>query len=76
EGEVKADVLPAGEMLNFIHRGPYPKLRISYGEMMKYLDAKSMTVGAPTWEIYLNDPDSVSSEDELETDIYVTIGAT
>jgi len=73
EGEVKADVLPAGKVLNYIHRGPYAKLRVSYGEMMEYLEAKGMTVGAPTWEIYLNEPDSVSTEDELETDIYVSV---
>lgn len=73
EGNVKAGVLPAGRVLNFIHRGPYAKLRDSYGEMMEYLEENGMTVGAPTWEIYLNEPDSVASEDELETDIYVSI---
>lgn len=75
EGEVGAGILPAGTVLNFIHRGPYAKLRVSYGEMMEYLAANEMTVGAPTWEIYLNDPDGVSSEDELETDCYVTVSA-
>lgn len=73
EGEVKADVLPAGEVFNFIHRGSYAKLRVSYGDMMEYPENNGMTVGAPTWEIYLNDPDSIASEDELETDIYVTV---
>ena len=76
EGEVQADVLPAGQVLNFIHRGPYATLRVSYGEMMEYLAQQGMTVGSPSWEIYLNEPDSVSSEDELETDIYVTVTAT
>lgn len=73
EGDVKSGMLPAGKMLNFIHRGPYAKLRVSYGEMMEYLEENGMTVGAPTWEIYLNDADSVASEDELETDIFVTV---
>lgn len=73
EGNVKAGVLPGGKVLNFMHRGPYAKLRDSYGEMMEYLENNGMTVGAPTWEIYLNEPDSVASEDELETDIYVSI---
>jgi len=73
EGDVKADVLPAGRVLNFIHKGPYAKLRISYGEMMEYIEQNGMTVGAPSWEIYLNEPGDVSSEDELETDIYVTV---
>ncbi len=66
-------MLPAGKVLNFIHRGPYAKLRVSYGEMMKYLEENGMTVGAPSWEIYLNERDKVASEDELETDIYVTV---
>jgi effector-binding domain-containing protein len=68
-------VLPAGKVLNFLHRGSYAKLRISYGEMMTYLEDTGQAVGAPTWEIYLNDPDTVASEDELETDIYVTLAA-
>ena len=73
EGDVRSDKLPAGKVLNYIHRGPYAKLRVSYGEMMEYVEKNHMTVGAPSWEIYLNDPDSVASQDELETDIYVTV---
>ena len=73
EGDVKADVLPAGEVLNYLHRGPYSTLRIGYGEMMEYLAKNSLTAGAPTWEVYLNEPGEVSSEDELETDIFVTV---
>ena len=73
EGDVKADVLPAGRVLNFIHRGSYTTLRDSYGDMMRYLEANGIAVGAPTWELYLNNPDSVASEDDLQTDIYVTV---
>lgn len=73
EGAVKAGMLPAGEVVNFIHKGPYSKLRDSYGEMMDWLEGNGMAVSAPTWEIYLKDPDSVASEDELETDVYVTV---
>ncbi|WP_299726484.1 GyrI-like domain-containing protein [uncultured Tateyamaria sp.] len=76
EGDVKGDVLPAGKVLNYIHRGPYSMLRISYGDMMEYLAKNGMTAGAPTWEIYLNEPDEVSSEDELETEIFVTVEQT
>lgn len=73
EGDVKADVLPAGEFLNFLHRGPYATLANSYDAMMKHLEAKGMSVGMPSWEIYLNDPSTVASEAELETDVYVTV---
>ncbi len=75
EGEVRGDVLPSGEVLNFIHKGPYAKLRDSYADMMKYLAANSLVVSAPTVEVYLNNPNMVASEDELETDIYVTVAA-
>ena len=74
-GEVRGDRLPAGRVLNFIHRGPYAKLRDSYAEMMSYLESESLSISAPTAEIYLNDPSSVASEDELETDIYVAVKA-
>lgn len=73
EGGVKADVLPAGKVLNYIHEGPYAKLRVSYDEAMKYIVENGMIVGEPTWEIYLNEPDDVESEDELKTDIYITV---
>jgi len=76
EGDVKADVLPAGKVLNYVHRGSYATLRVSYGEMMQYLEENNMTVGAPTWEIYIKSPDSGVPEDEFETDIYVTVAAT
>ncbi|AXI49076.1 hypothetical protein C1J03_23395 (plasmid) [Sulfitobacter sp. SK012] len=63
EGDVKADVLPAGKVLNYVHEGPYAKLRVSYDEAMKYISQNGMIVGEPTWEIYLNEPDDVETED-------------
>ena len=72
--EVRSDVLPAGEVLNFIHRGPYAKLRDSYAELMKYIEANSWVIAAPTAEVYLNSPDEVEP-DKLETDIYVSVKA-
>lgn len=73
EGDVKADVLPAGKVLNYIHKGPYAKLRVSYDAAMKYISDNGMMIGEPTWEIYLNEPDDVETEDELKTDIYITV---
>ena len=73
EGDVKADVLPAGEFLNCVHRGLYARLPNSYEAMMKHLEAKGSSVGMLSREIYLNDPSTVASEAELETDVYVTV---
>jgi effector-binding domain-containing protein len=73
EGDVKADVLPAGKVLNYVHEGPYAKLSVSYDEAMKYISQNGMIVGEPIWEIYLNEPDDVETEDELKTDICITV---
>lgn len=69
---VAFDTTPAGQVLYFQHKGPYDTLRDSYTEMMTYLDQKGMAVGAPTWEVYLNDP-AETPADELLTDVYVSL---
>lgn len=73
EGEVRGDVLPAGEVLHFVHRGPYARLRDSYTDMMAHLEAHSLAIAAPTVEIYRNSPETVDSEEDLETDVYVAV---
>ncbi len=72
QGDVKADTLPAGRVLHFIHKGSYATLRDDYGEMMQYLSEKGLQVGTPTWEVYINDPAEVPEEDLL-TEIYVSL---
>lgn len=72
-GETKADVLPATRALNFVHTGPYSTLRVSYGEMMQHLESAGLKMGEISWEVYLNEPDEVLSEDELRTDVYVAL---
>lgn len=74
EGEVKADVTPAGRVLNFTHIGPYSTLREDYGAMMGYLQQQGLEMTAPTWEIYLNSPDEVP-EAELRTDVFTALAA-
>ncbi len=72
EGLVKAAVTPAGEVLTFTHVGPYAGLRDSYGEMMKYMEKNDLKIGAPTWEIYLNTPET-TPEEQLETKVFVSL---
>ncbi len=73
EGTIQSASTPAGKVLAFTHVGPYAGLRISYGEMMTYLEENGLKVGAPTWEVYVNDP-SVVPEEELRTDVFVSLG--
>ena len=71
-GNVKADVTPAGRVVRFVHKGPYRTLRDDYGAMTGFIAGKGLTMGAPAWEVYLNDPDMVP-EDELLTEVFVTL---
>ncbi|QDG77968.1 GyrI-like domain-containing protein [Labrenzia sp. PHM005] len=70
---VKFDQTPTGEVLYFQHKGAYSKLRDSYGLMMAYAEQNGLIIGAPAWEIYVNDP-ATTPEDELLTDVFVMLG--
>lgn len=69
EGAVKADVTPAGRVLHFTVTGSYAGLRPAYAEMMTYMEAEGLRYVAPTWEVYMNDPNTVP-EDQLVTECY------
>jgi effector-binding domain-containing protein len=72
EGEVEADVTPAGEVLHFVHKGSYATLRDDYGLMMKHVTDLGREISAPTWEVYINDPGQVPEADLL-TEIYAVL---
>jgi AraC family transcriptional regulator len=66
---VKADVTPAGKVLHFTHVGPYATLRDDYDAMMRHMKAEGLVYAPPTWEIYMNSPDTVPPE-KLVTECY------
>ena len=72
QGQIKAGLTPAGRVINFIHTGPYTKLSESYQAMMGWMQTEGLKLGAPTWEVYIDDPDSVP-QDKLRTDIFVAL---
>lgn len=69
QGAVKADMTPGGKAVHFTHSGSYAGLRPAYEEMMSYLEAEGLQYAAPTWELYLNDPNEVH-EEQLVTECY------
>lgn len=72
QGDIKAGTTPAGRVLSFTHTGPYSTLSESYSAMMGWLTTQGLKFGAPTWEAYVDDPDS-TPEAELRTDIFVSL---
>lgn len=69
DGEVKAAKTPAGTVLHFRHEGSYKALRDDYARMLEHVARLGRQIDAPTWEVFLNNPDQVP-EDELLTDVY------
>jgi effector-binding domain-containing protein len=74
EGAVKADVTPAGRVLHFTVTGSYAGLRPAYEQMMAHMEAEGLHYVAPTWEFYMNDPNTVP-EDQLVTECYQALAA-
>lgn len=72
DGEVSAGKTPAVRVLSLTHVGPYSALRGTYDAMMAHLEAEGLKLGAPTWEVYVDDPDT-TPESELRTEIFVAL---
>ena len=71
-GDVKADKTPGGKALHFVHKGSYETLRHDYELMMEHLEENGLEASVPSWEIYLNSPDT-TPEDELLTECYLAL---
>lgn len=70
---VTADHTPDGKALHFMHVGPYATLREDYDEMMRWTASRGLTLCAPTWEVYVDDPGAVP-EAELRTEVWSALG--
>lgn len=49
-------VLPAGEFVTLIHKGPYETIGSSYAKLFDYLKAEGLSGDLPTREVYLKGP--------------------
>lgn len=73
-GEVKAGTTPGGTALKVVHRGPYDRLRDTYGELEAHFAKEGIPMPARSWEVYLNEPGVVPDADLL-TEIYMPVAA-
>ena len=73
-GDIRADMTPAGTALHFTHVGPYAQLSESYDAMMAHVAKEGLTLTAPTWEVYVDDPDE-TPEADLRTEVFSHLAA-
>jgi AraC family transcriptional regulator len=72
KGAIGGDVIPTGEYLHSVHKGPYRTLGDHYGLMTQYAENIGREVDGPTWEAYLNDPNEVPEQDLL-TEVFLAL---
>ncbi len=72
-GSVKADTLPAGEVLMTTHVGPYERMNETHRALWQHMEENAIACGMPIWEIYIDDPER-TEPDKVRTEIYRMIG--
>ena len=65
---IRVGVIPGGKAAVYHHVGPYEKLPEVRVALQQWLNTNGYTPSGPTYEIYLNDPQSTAPEN-LETEI-------
>lgn len=73
-GNIKADIIPAGEVATATHVGPYQNLNQSHKALWDYVEAEGLPKAMPVWEIYVDDPAATAPE-ELRTEIFRAVNA-
>tara|TARA_Y100000052_G_scaffold27599_1_gene37310 strand:+ start:7934 stop:8452 length:519 start_codon:yes stop_codon:yes gene_type:complete len=72
-GEVKAGVIPAGDVYAATHVGPYSNMNVSHNALWTHMDNEGVAKDMPVWEVYVDDPATVP-EAECRTEIFRAVG--
>lgn len=68
-GHVLHGALPVGEVVSYIHRGPYDQLFEAHSSVDQFIKSQGRTTHWPCWELYLTDPGSVPNPADWETEV-------
>ncbi len=63
DGDVKADIIPAGKAMTTTHVGPYANLNQSHGALWNHVQEQGLEGAMPVWEIYVDDPQQIPEAD-------------
>lgn len=70
---IEPSTLPPGRVVKLSHFGGYDTLADSWSGLMTWLQEQGHQLALPFWEVYVNDPSTVSDAAELRTDLFVLL---
>ncbi len=65
----QAGIVPEGEVATTTHVGPYDRLGDAHSAIEAWIGRNGRSTSGPCWEIYLNDPGTVSDPNHYETEV-------
>lgn len=65
--------IPAGQTIVTLHKGSYNNLEEAFKRIDNYAKENNLKTGSPYWEVYIKDPNTTKSENDLLTKIYMPI---
>ena len=69
EGDVLAEMLPAGPAATTIHSGPYDQLPDAYAAVEEWIAANGWRQAGAPWKVYLNDPADHPNPRDWKTEV-------
>jgi effector-binding domain-containing protein len=72
KGEVLSGKTPAGPAIKTVHRGSYDKLKDTYVQLEKAMQAEGYRGRDMSWEVYYGEPGKTPEQD-LVTEIYMQL---
>jgi AraC family transcriptional regulator len=70
EGEIQADVLPAGFAAVTMHTGPYDQLMNAHAAVQQWIQAEGLAAQGAPWESYVTDPGDYPDPKDWKTEIF------
>lgn len=72
--EILATELPGGRTATTLFLGPYDQLGLAWDALREWCTEQRFEVGFGGWDVYENDPTTVSNPQEIRTRIYQPLG--
>ncbi len=72
-GRIQSRIVTGGEVIIAHMHGPYDQVSKAYEKIQTWLKENNRNARGYPFEVYVNDPSMVSSQAEIQTDIYQPI---